>query len=227
MRHRLGLLLSVDALLLDVHDARAQAWVEALAERGVRVRFPEVRQSVTLAPHELLNLTLGAGLDTPLGNETCERARTIFGMRYLSRIPPRYRARELLQAAIRSGMRVIVVSADSAETLLPILKKLEAESLIHRAIYPSKNDRVGSRRDLLRVALERAALTNKAAIQLTDSPDDVDGAAKLGVQSVALLSGGWTRNQLRGATIYDSPKALLESFETSPFASDPDDTAAA
>ncbi|MBI2376636.1 MAG: HAD family hydrolase [Deltaproteobacteria bacterium] len=224
MRHRMGVLLSVDALLLDVHDARAQAWVEAIAEHGEKLRFETIRRHVSLVPHELLNLSIGAGLDTTAGAAIAERAKTIFASRYLSRVPAHYRAKELLSSLMRSGLRVIAVSADPVEVLLPMLHKLDADNLVHRATYPAKNERLGARRDLLRVALDRASLTPKTAIQLTDSPDDVLSAQKLGLASVALESGGWSRDELKSASgLYRDPGKLLDGLLASPLFRDSDD----
>jgi phosphoglycolate phosphatase-like HAD superfamily hydrolase len=76
--------------------------------------------------------------------------------------------------------------------------------------------------DIFAAALKRMApLTAKDAIVVGDTPYDAQAAAKVGLRTVGLLSGGFLREDLEAAgciAIYADPKALLEAYDRSPLA---------
>ena len=54
---------------------------------------------------------------------------------------------------------------------------------------------------------------------LGDTPYDIEAATGAGVGIVALESGGWSREDLRGAlAVYKDATDLLTHYTTSPFA---------
>jgi phosphoglycolate phosphatase-like HAD superfamily hydrolase len=56
-------------------------------------------------------------------------------------------------------------------------------------------------------------------IMLGDTPYDVQAAIGAHVKLVALLCGGWSKEELSGAAaIYDDPADLLRWYDQSPFA---------
>lgn len=54
-----------------------------------------------------------------------------------------------------------------------------------------------------------------------DTPYDVQAAAKAGMRTIGLLSGGFTEDELRGAgavAVYRDVPDLLDNYEESPLA---------
>ena len=50
--------------------------------------------------------------------------------------------------------------------------------------------------DIFQATLDRLKLHASEVIALGDTPWDIEGAKKAGVNTVAVTSGGWTENQL-------------------------------
>ena len=74
--------------------------------------------------------------------------------------------------------------------------------------------------DIVQAALRKAKLQPEAAIMLGDTPYDIEAARRAGVDTVALLTGGWDCDALKDAiAIYDDPDDILRHFTASPFAS--------
>jgi phosphoglycolate phosphatase-like HAD superfamily hydrolase len=49
-----------------------------------------------------------------------------------------------------------------------------------------------------------------------DTPYDIEAATKAGVRAIGFLSGGWSRDELQGATeIYEGPADLLAHYDSS------------
>ena len=77
--------------------------------------------------------------------------------------------------------------------------------------------------DIFQTALARLdAIEPEEAIVIGDTPYDVEAAAKAGMQTIALLSGGFSEETLResGALdVYSDIADLLEHYEETPLAS--------
>ncbi len=218
MRRIQGVILDLDGTLVDSNEGRAQAWVEALSESGYPIPFAEVRALVGLVPHELLTRTVGFGEDTDIGRKIRDRSRQIFVRRYIPRLAPTYRAAELIARLERDGTKLGVVSVDPPEVLLPLLKVVGLEPLVHRAALPPAEG-LYTQRDLLKSALDKLGLPAGRAALLADAPHDVEAAHKHGLTSIALMTGGFPASTLKGAAaIYPDIPTLLASYETSPFA---------
>ena len=55
------------------------------------------------------------------------------------------------------------------------------------------------------------------AVMLGDTPYDIEAAGRAGVRTIALLTGGWKREDLSQAlAVYESPRALLAQWDQSP-----------
>src|SRR5437660_6856803 len=83
-----GVLLDVDGTLVDSNDAHAHAWVEALAEQGIEVRFDEVRRRIGMGGDKLLLAVSGIREKTPPGKQVSNRRQEIFKERYLPGLRP-------------------------------------------------------------------------------------------------------------------------------------------
>lgn len=218
MRRIQGLILDLDGTLVDSNPARTQAWVEALGDSGYTIPFENVRALVGVVPHEMLSRLVGFGEDTELGRQIRDRARQIFTRRYISRLAPTYRAAELVARLERDGTKLGVISVDPPELLLPLLKVVGLESLVHRAAVPPAEG-LYTQRDLLKSALDKLGVPANRAALLADGPHDIDAAIKHGLTAIGLLTGGFPAQSLKGAAaIYPDIATLLASFETSPFA---------
>ena len=75
--------------------------------------------------------------------------------------------------------------------------------------------------DLVGAALEKAGVEAADAVMVGDTPWDVKAAEPLGVPVVAVLTGGFSEQELREAgavAVFDSLPALLERIDETPLA---------
>lgn len=214
-----GVILDLDGTLVDSNQGRTAAWVEAFSESGYSVTHDQVRAMIGLVPHEILTRAVGFGEDAETGRKIRDRFRRIFLRRYLPRITPTYRARELLVRLETEGFRLAVASVDPPEVLLPILRLLGAEPLLHRAAYPAADGPLLTNRDILKGALDKLGLPPGRTLLIADAPHDVEAANKLGVSAIALTSGGFSPESLKSSVaIYADAYTLLAEIDRSPLA---------
>jgi len=75
---------------------------------------------------------------------------------------------------------------------------------------------------IVEVALERAGVAPDRAVMVGDATWDVEAAARAGVASVGVLTGGFSREELADAgaqVTYDDVAALLAGLDESPLTS--------
>jgi phosphoglycolate phosphatase-like HAD superfamily hydrolase len=67
--------------------------------------------------------------------------------------------------------------------------------------------------------LQRIGYPPQQVVMLGDTPYDIESAAKVGVATIAVRSGGWSDRDLANAiAIYDDTADLLKHYDTSPLA---------
>ena len=72
--------------------------------------------------------------------------------------------------------------------------------------------------DIVAAALEVSGLEPEGAVMVGDTKWDVEAAARCGVRCVAMLTGGWSEDELReagAAEVYAGPRQLLEHLDES------------
>ncbi len=214
-----AVLLDLDGTLVDSNDAHALAWVEALTEDGHRdVTFDRVRWLIGKGGDKLLPELTGIDKESARGKDIQKRRSEIFKRTYLPQLRPFPGARALLQRMHDDGLRLVAATSANEDEMEALLEKTGAADLFFRATSSDEADRSKPDPDIVHAALRKAGCRPGAAIMLGDTPYDVDAAGKAGVRLVAVRSGGWPDEKLRGAVaIYDSPESLLAQYEQSPF----------
>jgi len=214
-----AVLLDIDGTLVDSNDAHARAWQQALARRGRQVPFEQLRALIGKGGDKLLAETVGIDKDTPAGQAIDEQCAQLFLREHLPRLRPLPGARELILRLRAEGLRLVVATSARSVEMNALLELCGVRHYLDA--HTSSDDAEHSKPDpdIIQAALDRAAVPAGAALMLGDTPYDVEAAARAGVRTVALRSGGWGDDALAGAiAIYDHAAQLAGCFETSPFA---------
>ncbi len=122
-------------------------------------------------------------------------------------------AAELVQRAQEAGWRVVFASSAPARHLEHYLDLLGATALRESATTSDDVDQTKPEPDLIEVALQLAG--TRQALLVGDSPHDVRAAARTGVATVGVLTGGYSAAELTEAgavRTYDTPQDIVRSF---------------
>ena len=212
-----GVILDVDGTLVDSNDAHARAWVEALAEEGIRVEFERVRPLIGMGGDKLLPEISGIEEESPEGKRISERRGEVFKEKYLPSIKPCRGSRELLKRMKGDGLKLVVASSAKEDELDPLLEIAGASGLIEEKTSSDDAENSKPDPDIIQAALDGSGLSPEEAVMLGDTPYDIEAAKKAGVDTVALRCGGWKDEDLAGAiAIYDDPADLLAHYDRSP-----------
>lgn len=212
------MILDVDGTLVDSNDAHAQAWKDAFAEAGIEVDYEQIRRSIGMGGDKLMPHVSGLSKDSPEGTRISDRRGHIFKDQYLPHLKPFPGVRELVRRLTNDGHRVVVASSANEDELGPLLEAAGVSTLIQKRT--SSDDAAHSKPDpdIVQAALKQSGVEPGAAIMLGDTPYDVEAATRAGIRVVGVECGGWSRQDLSGATeVYKDPAAILAAYDRSVF----------
>jgi HAD superfamily hydrolase (TIGR01509 family) len=214
-----AVLLDLDGTLVDSNDAHARAWVEALRHAGHAVTFAQVRPLIGMGGDKLLPEVTGLSADSESGQRITKHRKRLFLERYLPALKPFPDAARLAARMHDQGLRLVVATSANEEEMRALVRVAQIEPYLHHATSASEAESSKPDPDIVEAALAKAGVPPEEAILLGDTEYDVTAGERAGVLVVALRSGGSDDAELAGAiAIYDDARALLESYDASPFA---------
>jgi HAD superfamily hydrolase (TIGR01509 family) len=199
-------LLDVDGTLIDSNYHHALAWYRAFCKHEIVLPLWRIHRAVGMGGDQLVPALLGEALDKEKGDEIRETRDPLY-KELIDEVAPLEGAHELIADLKERGLTVVLASSSPEDELDHYLDLLDARDLADA--WTTKDDVEATKPapDLIQAALEKAA--TESALMIGDTRWDIEAAAKAGVETVALMTGGWSKQELReaGAT------AIFESVE--------------
>ena len=213
----IAVLLDIDGTLVDSNYLHIDAWDRAFVTAGHPVEAWRIHRAIGMDSGKLVQRLLGddaaevaeevQAAHSRLYREMAERLRVIAG------------ARELLQELSRRR-HVVVLATSAPEDELAILRDLlDVEEAIE---YVTSSEDVSVAKPdpgIIEIALERASMPARRAVMIGDSVWDIEAAARSGVTSIGVRTGGYGADELLQAgasAVYDDVAHLLAELDDSP-----------
>jgi HAD superfamily hydrolase (TIGR01509 family) len=217
-----AVIFDVDGTLIDTNDLHAAAWVDAFRHFGIEVAYEDVRSQMGKGGDQLMPVFVDAERLKREG-ERIETFRTeLFKRDYLPNVRAFPEVRALFERVRKAGQATVLATSGKREEVDRHMKTAEISDLVDDATTADDAEHSKPEPDIFAAALKRLApLTAEDAIVVGDTPYDAQAAAKVGLRTVGLLSGGFSQEDLEAAgciAIYADPKALLEAYDRSPLA---------
>jgi len=204
---RFGVVLDLDGTLVDSVYHHVIAWDRALTAYGHLVPLRRIHAGIGIGSDRLVPWLLGALPDDL--DVLVDTHKRLF-LEQADRLRPTRGATDLLADLARREVPAVVATSAGEEETEALL-----EALGHPDIRTSDADSVEDAKpaaDLLIAACEQIDIDPRQAILVGDSPWDVAAAARVGMQMIAVRTGGFGDAALtaRGPTsIVDDPAELI------------------
>ncbi len=213
-----GVILDVGGTLVESNDARAHAWVEALAERGHSVPFERIRPLIGIGGDRLLQAVApGVSPRSAEGRRLLRRVGELFVERHAQGLRGTPGARALVERMREEGLRLVVASDAEPSEVEALLRAAGVDDLLDERFTAADLEHSPPLLDLVELARCKIGLAPQSGMMLADTPYDIEAAARAGMRTIALRCGGYGDRDLTGAVrIYDTPADLLAAFDTSP-----------
>ena len=166
---------------------------------------------------------VGALTDERTENELGDDIRAAEKELYLElidEVEPMEASRELIAQLRRRGHSVVLASSAKEDEVDHYLDLLDARELANAWTTSADVEATKPEPDLVRAALERAG-NDDGAIMVGDTPWDVKAAARAGVDTVAVLTGGFAIEELTesgAVAVFQSVSDLCDQLDQTPLA---------
>lgn len=193
---RLNAILDVDGTLVDTNYHHALAWHRALRAHDHQVQMWKVHRHIGMGGDQILDALIGEEAAAEQGDSIREAEAEAYG-ELIGEVEPMEGARELLERLRAQEATTILASSAKEEEVDHYLDLLDARELVDGWTTSADVERTKPHPDLVHAALEKAG--DGASVMVGDSVWDVKAARAAGVDTLAVLTGGFSEAELREA----------------------------
>jgi HAD superfamily hydrolase (TIGR01509 family) len=189
--------LDIDGTLVDTNYQHAIAWHRALRAHDYAVQLWQIHRHIGMGGDQIV--TALAGEEAERGDGDSIRAKE--GEAYselIGEVQAMDGATELLRELREDGAKAILASSAKAEEVEHYLDLLDARELVEGWTTSADVERTKPHPDLVHAALEKAGREGPA-VMVGDSTWDVKAAERAGIPTLAVLTGGFSEEELREA----------------------------
>jgi HAD superfamily hydrolase (TIGR01509 family) len=210
-------ILDIDGTLVDTNYHHAVAWFRAFRQHGHIVPLWRIHRHIGMGGDKLIAALLSEEVEEREGDDIRAAEKALY-FAFIEEVEPLRGARELMQDLRDRGRQVVLASSAKAEEVDRYLDLLDARSLADGWTTAADVQQTKPSPDLVLAALER--LDGAPAIMIGDSTYDCEAAKSAGIESIAVLTGGFSSEELREAgasAVFGSIDELRLRLDETPF----------
>jgi HAD superfamily hydrolase (TIGR01549 family) len=211
-------LLDVDGTLVDSNYQHALAWYRAFRRSGIVLPLWRIHRHVGMGGDQLVPALVGERVDDERGGQIRDLRDEEFS-RVVDEIEPLEGARELIADVKERGLTVVLASSSPQDELDRYLDLLDARELADCWTTKDDVESTKPKPDLVHAALEKAGTDD--GVMIGDTPWDIEAARKAGAETVCVITGGFSEQELRdagAAVVFESVEELRKRLDETPLA---------
>jgi HAD superfamily hydrolase (TIGR01509 family) len=209
-------ILDVDGTLVDTNYQHALAWYLAFRQSDCHLPVWRIHRHIGMGGDQLVKALAGGEFEEEHGEEVRAAEKAL----YLAAIPtvePLGQSRELIEDLKEQGRKVVLASSAKANEIEYYLDLLDARELADDWTTSADVEQTKPEPDLVVAALEK--LGTDDAVMVGDTPWDVEAAKKAGIDTICVLTGGFSKAELEEAgavAVFASIAELRERIGDTP-----------
>ena len=214
-----AVLFDIDGTLVDSNYLHVHAWIRAFRKAGLPVEAWRIHRSIGMDGSTLVDeLSNGADDDVQKRLKDLHTRYYEAGGDLLTTLPG---ARQLLRRVADYGLQVVLATSAPDNELAMLRDTLACDDLVSAITSSEDVDQAKPKPGIVKVALQKAGVTEHDAVFVGDTVWDVEASARAGVPCIGVLSGGVSRGELENAgaaAVFDDTQDLCEHLDSSPIA---------
>ncbi len=209
-------ILDIDGTLVDTNYQHALAWFRAFREHGELLPLWRIHRHIGMGGDQLVASLCGDAVEREKGDDI----RSTETERYaelIDEVQPFAGARELIAELKERGHAVVLASSAKSDEVDHYLDLLDARELVDAWTDSGDVEATKPEPDLVHAAMDKAG--NADAVMVGDSTWDCEAARRAGIETVAVLTGGFSEAELReagAAVVFESIEELRERVGQTP-----------
>jgi HAD superfamily hydrolase (TIGR01509 family) len=207
-----AVVLDIDGTLVDTNYQHAIAWDRAFVRHGVFVELWRIHRHIGIGGDQLVAELAGEDVEETSGDDIRDAESDLYGG-LIKEVRVIEGACELIERLADRGVKIVLASSAKAEEVEHYVEMLDAED---RTDWTTSSDVENTKPepDLVEAALAKADTRN--AVMVGDTVWDVKAAKRAGVETIGVLTGGFSEAELNKAgaiAVYESVMSLGDDFD--------------
>src|SRR5947209_17609685 len=188
--------LDIDGTLVDTNYQHALAWFRAFRANGIVLPGWRIHRHIGMGGDQLVGALAGEETEEELGERIREQEKRHY-FELIGEVEPMEGSRELIEGLKARGHGVVLASSAKADEVDHYLDQLDARELADAWTTSADVEATKPEPDPVHAALERSGGSASEAVMVGDTPWDVKAAARAGVGTIAVRTGGFGAEELR------------------------------
>jgi HAD superfamily hydrolase (TIGR01549 family) len=209
-------ILDIDGTLVDTNYHHAIAWYRAFRQHGELLPVWRIHRHIGMGGDQLVGALCGEEVEEEKGDEIRTAEKALY-MALIEEVEPFHGARELIVDLKEAGHTVVLASSAKQDEVDHYLDLLEARELADGWTTSADVQATKPQPDLVVAALEKAG--DGDGLMIGDSTFDCEAAGRAGIETLAVLTGGFSEQELRdagAARVSASIDELRQALEATP-----------
>jgi HAD superfamily hydrolase (TIGR01509 family) len=209
-------ILDIDGTLVDTNYQHTIAWYRAFLQSGTVLPLWRVHRHIGMGGDQLVASLVSEEFDAEHGDDVRSAEKALY-MSLIVEVQPLEGARELITDLRQAGHSVVLASSAKSQEVDHYLDLLDAREVVDGWTTSADVEATKPEPDLVAAAVEKAG--GGDAVMVGDSTWDCESAKRAGVETIGVLMGGFSEQELldAGATcVFDSLVALRSNLTGTP-----------
>jgi HAD superfamily hydrolase (TIGR01509 family) len=209
-------ILDIDGTLVDTNYHHAIAWYRAFRQHDELLPIWRIHRHIGMGGDHLVKALCGDDVDEEKGDDIRAAEKALY-MALIVEVEPLQGARDLIADLKKRGHAVVLASSAKQKEVDHYLDLLDARELADAWTSSADVESTKPDPDLVQTALEKAG--GGEAVMVGDSTWDCEAAKRAGIETVAVLTGGFSEAELEEAgavAVYQSIDELRRSIDQTP-----------
>jgi HAD superfamily hydrolase (TIGR01509 family) len=207
--------LDIDGTLVDTNYQHAIAWYRAFKEHGIVLPVWRIHRHIGMGGDQVIEALTDEATERELGDKIRASEKELY-FELIGEVEPMEGSRELISELGRRGHLVVLASSAKQDEVERYLDLLDAGELADAWTTSGDVEETKPAPDLVNSALKKVGGSAGDAVMVGDTPWDVHAARGAGVDTLAVLTGGFAIEELResGAVeVFESVAELCAALD--------------
>ena len=210
-------ILDIDGTLVDTNYHHAIAWYRAFRQHGIVLPIWKIHTHIGMGGDQLVESLTDKQTDEEKGDDIRSAEKALY-LAFIDEVELMEGARELIVDLKDRGHTVVLASSAKEDEVDHYLDLLDARDLADSWTTSADVESTKPEPDLVAAAMEKAG-DGADAVMVGDTPWDIEAARKAGIETVAVITGGFSRAELEeagAAVVFESVAELRERLDETP-----------
>jgi HAD superfamily hydrolase (TIGR01549 family) len=186
-------ILDIDGTLVDSNYFHAIAWYRAMRAHDYTLPMWRIHRAIGMGGDQMIGALLGDDVEERDGESIRDAEKERY-FELIEEVQPLEGARELIEDLKRTDHRVVLASSAKPDEVEHYLDLLDARELADAWTTSGDVEKTKPEPDLVNSALEKVG--GGPAVMIGDSVYDCEAAGNAGVETIAVLTGGFSDSEL-------------------------------